>query len=190
MDAIKSPEGLPIPNPEISPKEGITWEERLIRRMPEMLGFVGAISLEGIRASLVNPRSSPTSAMVPPSMRQIEPMLSPQEHPLAFGLLGNSGNFMDGYYYSFILNNTLDFLTANLPIRIPERVKLGFTCATISCMIAAVEAGWIWGTRTPDFNDIPAGVVGTLAYTGARILGSKLFNSSLARKAQSPKGLD
>ena len=96
------------------------------------------------------------------------------DNHVAEGLLYHSGNFADGLFYTFLMNNTLGFIFPGLP----EKYRLWGAIAATNAILAYHERGDPW--------DIPAGLLGTAAYLGI----NRIFGGELAKEVVKKEILD
>lgn len=88
------------------------------------------------------------------------------DNPVAENILYHSGDFSDGYFLSFATNNALLWLFPKMP----ETYRIAASVAAATGVVSYVE-------RNDPF-DIPAGVLGSLAYIGFhKLLKKKTFIS-------------
>lgn len=144
------------------------------------MGFVFVTGFEMIRASLVHPKLNIPSVFE--QKRELTPYLSPDSS--LFPLLQNSGNFFDGYMINMVGFNgltALDLLQARFTNRyVPQRLKASISTLVTIGGVYAFEAGMLHQGGTNDLSDVPAGVIGALAFLGADSISRKLAKVLLA----------
>lgn len=92
------------------------------------------------------------------------------ENPVAENLMYRSGNFPEGYFYPAMINNAISWLFPSMP----ERRRTAASIALSTAIISYAERKDPW--------DIPAALIGSLAYLGIRRLaasGRGLYTSYL-----------
>lgn len=159
------------------------FERGMLKLTPSGLGLAIVNLAETIRADFVNPKSSPMSWIdlaQKGSLKEVNPLFQ-HDHPILFSILQNSGDFYDGYLFSFVgyyTSSMFDFLQSRITQRsVPERVRTT-GAMLISCgIITAVESGLLQRFNdTSNLEDIPAGILGVFAFGVTHQLGGKIVH--------------
>lgn len=100
-----------------------------------------------------------------------ERIFKPETNPRLLEVLHNLGDFVDGYAIAFATYNILNLVS---PRKMSETAKIGLAFIVGSAFVTAQESGLLFKGGTPDYADIPAGVVGAVVYVGVHQL-SKLI---------------
>ena len=140
-------------------------ENKFLSSTVETLGAVGTVALEEVRTKHIHPSVNFENIISRSYNAPIE------VSGLSKEILQHVGDFWEGYIYPFILYNSLSFLFPKMS----ERTKLGISLGLTNLVIAAVESGFVTGQK-PDYADIPAGVIGSLAYAAVHYLGKNIAN--------------
>ena len=141
--------------------------------------WIGTHLLETGRASFVNPNSI-IHYSIPRPMEEGQAFMT-ADNPV-FPFLQACGDFTDGFAISIITTTALDILDSGvgripkinrLVPRINERWKQYVALGLTTTVVTLVETG-ILTIGTPDFTDIPAGVLGCVAHLGIRALSGRM----------------
>lgn len=145
-----------------------------IRFALELGGFQLVTGLEYFRGELVNLKVF--GNLLEQSQRST--LLNPDTtNPIIYQTLQSSGDFYDGYTLSFFLYTAITIADHIQSVitkhKVPYKYKLGTTVALISAVVPVIESGILGVHNTADYGDIPAGLLGILAYTGVHLLGRR-----------------
>lgn len=141
--------------------------------------WLGTQVLETGRASLVNPTSN-INYSYPRPVETGSALMNP-DHPV-YPILQACGDFTDGFAISIIITTGLDLLDLTisripkintLVPRISERWKQGIALGLTTTVVTLVETG-VLNVGTPDWADIPMGILGGIAHLGIRALSRKM----------------
>ncbi|MFH1174575.1 MAG: hypothetical protein V1725_05545, partial [archaeon] len=130
-----------------------------------MEGVAGGalFGLETIRAELVHPDVSVIGIMNKAAGLPVHDRISTAQNTNLelYKTLQHGGNVIEGYGLSFCAYYAMHWLFP----RSSEKLKCWTSFLFSSAFIASYESGLLTG-KTPDYWDIPAGVVGSLLYLG------------------------
>ncbi len=138
-------------------------EGKLLSTSTETLGAIAIVLLEEARTKHIHPEANFENIISQSYNAQAKVSGLPKE------ILQHAGDFWEGYIYPFVLYNTINFLFPKMS----EKVKLGISLGLSNLFIAAVESGLVTGQK-PDYADIPAGLLGSLAYLGIHSIGKNI----------------
>lgn len=158
------------------PDEDHLKASKYIKSALELAAIGGVWVLETIRAELVHPEVGyigllRRSAGSP----QPDPLLSPEINSALYGVLQHSGDFHEGFGYTGMSYIALSYLFP----RMKEKYNLMIAITGPNLFIAAYESGLLT-SKTPDYADIPAAIVGSVAFLGLHRLLNKYLPGKLS----------
>lgn len=167
---------IPSQEKNIKPSSFIKFKRGACRFVTEMIGVSTVTSAEVFRANLVNPYAFGEAGNEGLGMAE-KPNLN-ASNP-AFSILQNSGDFYDGFGLSFVGYNALGVLDAfQYPVskkEIPHWFKLDSSSLMSLGVVIAIESGVFDNAGTGDWNDVPAGALGAIAYATINIVSRRLI---------------
>lgn len=149
---------------------------KYIKSALELLSTAGVWIIETVRAELVHPEVGHLGQIRRSAgYHQPIPLLSPETNPGLYGVLQHSGNFHEGFGYTAFSYIILSHLFP----RMKEKYALITSIAGSNLFIAAYESGLL-NSKIPDYPDIPAAIVGSVAFLGLhKLLSNYLPDKSL-----------
>ncbi len=142
---------------------------------PEFITFAGITLWEkAIRQPLVG-----REPMWTDNVSKFRDFVPPPDSALQF--LNNVGDLWDGYTYSMLTYYGISMLNHPFPKKIPEEIKVGISFLIGAAVVVGAETGILKnGTlnipNTPDYGDIPAGIVGAVAFAGIKMLNKDFID--------------
>ena len=92
----------------------------------------------------------------------------------------------DGYWLTLGIYYTLSIITGS---KLSEKTRLGLSAIAVAGIITAVESGWLPGTATESYSDIPFGLLGIGLFVVAHTTSNKVVSFIESGRKESMKSV-
>ncbi len=96
-----------------------------------------------------------------------------------------AGDLWDGYWLTLGIYYTLSIITGS---KLSEKTRLGLSAIAVAGIITAVEGGYLVGTATKTYSDIPFGLLGIALFGIAHTASNKVVSSIEKGRAKAKIG--